>query len=133
MDDKNKKHKLTFKNIVFLSIFGLLIIVLKYYFTRSDGCRENCININSELDVIRCLDACAINSEEFLEPVSYTKIILYSFIFIIFLFVLLRFIINYNSRNINNKIIQFIRWIKQLKDNIFSREKNDDFGYKKFE
>ena len=133
MDDENKKHKLTFKNIVFLSIFGLLIIVLKYYFTRSDACRDNCININSELDVIRCLDACAINSEEFLEPVSYTKIILYSFIFIIFLIVLLRFIINYNSRNINNKIIQFIRWIKQLKDNIFSREKNDDFGYKKFE
>ena len=75
MDDENKKHKLTFKNIVFLSIFGLLIIVLKYYFTRSDACRDNCININSELDVIRCLDACAINSEEFLEPVSYTKII----------------------------------------------------------
>ena len=49
MDDENKKHKLTFKNIVFLSIFGLLIIVLKYYFTRSDACRDNCININSEL------------------------------------------------------------------------------------
>ena len=78
MDDKNKKHKLTFKNIVFLSIFGLLIIVLKYYFTRSDACRDNCININSELDVIRCLDACAINSEEFLEPVSYTKIIYFN-------------------------------------------------------
>ena len=133
MDDENKKHKLTFKNIVFLSIFGLLIIVLKYYFTRSDACRDNCININSELDVIRCLDACAINSEEFLEPVSYTKIILYSFIFIIFLIVLIRFIINFNSRKINNKIIQFIRWIKQIKENIFSREKNDDFRYKKFE
>ena len=133
MDDKNKKHKLTFKNIVFLSIFGLLIIVLKYYFTRSDACRDNCININSELDVIRCLDACAINSEEFLEPVSYTKIILYSFIFIIFVIVLLRFIIIYNSRNIKNNIIEFIRWIKQLKENIFSREKNDDFRYKKFE
>ena len=133
MDDENKKHKLTFKNIVFLSIFGLLIIVLKYYFTRSDACRDNCININSELDVIRCLDACAINSEEFLEPVSYTKIILYSFIFIIFVIVLLRFIIIYNSRNIKNNIIEFIRWIKQLKENIFSREKNDDFRYKKFE
>jgi hypothetical protein len=133
MDDENKKHKLTFKNIVFLSIFGLLIIVLKYYFTRSDACRDNCININSELDVIRCLDACAINSEEFLEPVSYTKIILYSFIFIIFVIVLLRFINIYNSRNIKNNIIEFIRWIKQLKENIFSREKNDDFRYKKFE
>ena len=133
MDDENKKHKLTFKNIVFLSIFGLLIIVLKYYFTRSDACRDNCININSELDVIRCLDACAINSEEFLEPVSYTKIILYSFIFIIFLIVLIRFIINFNSRKINNKIIQFIRWIKQIKENALNREKNDDFRYKKFE
>ena len=133
MDDENKKHKLTFKNIVFLSIFGLLILVLKYYFTRSDACRDNCININSELDVIRCLDACAINSEEFLEPVSYTKIILYSFIFIIFVIVLLRFINIYNSRNIKNNIIEFIRWIKQLKENIFSREKNDDFRYKKFE
>ena len=80
-NNKIKGRKLTFKNILLLSFFGLIMILLKYYYTRGNLCHDTCSSINSELDVIRCLDACAVNGEDFREPLSFKKII--SFIIII--------------------------------------------------
>ena len=94
MENKNDKNKFTLKNITLLMIFGVLIIGFKYYITKGDFCKESCTNINSELDIIKCLDACSINAEDYREPISNTKIIIYVSILIIFFVFLIRFIIS---------------------------------------
>ena len=126
-NNNNKGHKLTYKNIFFLCLFGLLIVIFKYYFTRGDFCHQSCININSELDIIRCLDACAINGEDFREPITFNKI--FSMIVILILLSsLLYLFINYfiirrNGRNVRDKIIQFIQYLKDLKDKLLNKKK----------
>ena len=136
-NNNNKGHKLTYKNIFFLCLFGLLIVLFKYYFTRGDFCHQSCININSELDVIRCLDACAINGEDFREPITFNKI--FSMIVILILLSsLLYLFINYfiirrNGRNVRDKIIQFIQYLKDLKDKLLNKNKYEKLGYKKFD
>ncbi len=136
-NNNNKGHKLTYKNIFFLCLFGLLIVIFKYYFTRGDFCHQSCININSELDIIRCLDACAINGEDFREPITFNKI--FSMIVILILLSsLLYLFINYfiirrNGRNVRDKIIQFIQYLKDLKDKLLNKNKYEKLGYKKFD
>ena len=135
MENEHTKKKLTPKNILLLFLFGLLIIIFKYYLTRGDFCKESCTNINSELDIIKCLDACSINSEDYREPISYTKIIIYASIIIIFWFFLIRFIININRGNIdlNNLANRFIQWLKKLKNKLTNKDKAENYGYKKLE
>ena len=136
-NNNNRGHKLTYKNIFFLCLFGLLIVIFKYYFTRGDFCHQTCININSELDIIRCLDACAINGEDFREPITFNKI--FSMIVILILLSsLLYLFINYfiirrNGRNVRDKIIQFIQYLKDLKDKLLNKNKYEKLGYKKFD
>ena len=135
MENKNDKNKFTLKNITLLMIFGVLIIGFKYYITKGDFCKESCTNINSELDIIKCLDACSINAEDYREPISNTKIIIYVSILIIFFVFLIRFIININRGNINlnNLANRFIQWIKKLKNKLSKKDKSDNDGYKKLE
>ena len=133
MENGNKKKKLTFKNILFLIMLGLLIISFKYFLTRGNFCRDTCSNINSELDIIKCLDACSINAEDYMEPVSGTKLIIYSFIVIIFFVFLYRFINNNDRENSNNIFLRFLNWIKKMKDNLINKEKQEKNGYKKIE
>ena len=89
--------------------------------------------INSELDVIKCLDACSINAEDYREPVSYTKILLYFSIVVVFWIILLRFINNYDMTNLDNILIQFLERMKRLKDKIMKKVKKEKDGYKKME
>ena len=135
MENKNDKNKFTLKNITLLMIFGVLIIGFKYYITKGDFCKDSCTNINSELDIIKCLDACSINAEDYREPISNTKIIIYVSILIIFFVFLIRFIININRGNINlnNLANRFIQWIKKLKNKLSKKDKSDNDGYKKLE
>ena len=140
MENKNKgqSNKLTFTNILLLSLFGLSIIIFKVYFTKKDLCHESCANINSELDVIRCLDACAVNAEDFREPITFTKIISYIIIIVLLSFILHLFINNFIVRNDgNSKIHQLIEkirnFLKEIKNRILKREKYNNFGYKKLD
>ena len=133
MDNGDEKKKLTLKNISLLILFGLLIITFKYYLTRGDFCKESCTNINSELDIIKCLDACSINAEDYREPVSNIKIVLYSSILVIFFIFLFRCINNCARRNTNNTFLRFLQWIKKLKDSLINQEKLEYNRYKKFE
>ena len=135
MENKNDKNKFTLKNITLLMIFGVLIIGFKYYITKGDFCKDSCTNINSELDIIKCLDACSINAEDYREPISNTKIIIYVSILVIFFVFLIRFIININRGNINlnNLANRFIQWIKKLKNKLSKKDKSDNDGYKKLE
>ena len=138
MENKNNKgHKLTYKNIFFLCLFGLLIVIFKYYFTRGNFCHNSCVNINSELDVIRCLDACAINGEDFREPITFNRI--FSLLAVIILLsVLLYLFINYfilrrNQRTGRNKILEFIEYLKDLQDRFINKNKYEKFGYKRLD
>ena len=135
MENKNDKNKFTLKNITLLMIFGVLIIGFKYYITKGDFCKDSCTNINSELDIIKCLDACSINAEDYREPISNTKIIIYVSILVIFFVFLIRFINNINRGNINlnNLANRFIQWIKKLKNKLLKKDKSDNDGYKKLE
>ena len=136
MENENKKgpkKKLTMKNILFLILLGLLIILFKFFLTRPNFCADTCSNINSELDVIKCLDACSINAEDYREPVSFIKIIIYSLIIIIFFAIIWNYINNNERRNINNIFIQFLLWIKKIKNNFLYRNKKIENDYKKFE
>ena len=135
MENKSKKeNKLTFANIFFLTLFGLLIVTFKYYFTKGNLCHETCSNINSELDVIKCLDACAINGEDFREPLSFNKIFMIIIILIVLSFLLHQFINNFIIRdNGRNKILQFIQTLKNLKDKLLNKDKYEKLGYKKFD
>ena len=135
MDNGDKQKKLTLKNISLLILFGLLIITFKYYLTRGDFCKESCTNINSELDIIKCLDACSINAEDYREPISNTKIIIYASIIIIFWIFLIRFINNMNrgTINLNNFANRIIQWIKRLKNKLTKNDKIENYGYRKIE
>ena len=138
MENKdNKGHKLTYKNIFFLCLFGLLIVMLKYYFIKGDFCHDSCVNINSELDVIRCLDACANNGEDFREPITFNKI-LFMLIVILLLSALLYLFISYfilrrSARTGRNKILEFIQYLKDLKDRLLNKNKYEKLGYKKLD
>ena len=135
MENKNDKNKFTLKNITLLMIFGVLIIGFKYYITKGDFCKESCTNINSELDIIKCLDACSINAEDYREPISNTKIIIYVSIIIIFWIFLIRFIINMNrgTINLNNFANRIIQWIKRLNNKLTKNDKIENYGYRKIE
>ena len=135
MENKNDKNKFTLKNITLLMIFGVLIIGFKYYITKGDFCKDSCTNINSELDIIKCLDACSINAEDYREPISNTKIIIYASIIIIFWIFLIRFIINMNRGTINLNIFanRIIQWIKRLKNKLTKNDKIENYGYRKIE
>ena len=135
MENKSKKeNKLTFTNIFFLTLFGLLIVILKYNFTKGNLCHETCSNINSELDVIKCLDACAINGEDFREPLSFNKIFMTIIILIVLSFLLYQFINNFIIRdNGRNKILQLIQVLKNLKDKLLNKDKYENLGYKKLD
>ena len=133
MENGEEKKKLTFKNILFLISLGLIIILFKYFLTRGNFCHDTCQNINSELDLIKCLDACSINAEDYREPVSNIKIVLYSSILVIFFIFLFRCIINCARRNTNNTFLRFLQWIKKLKDSLINQEKLEYNRYKKFE
>ena len=135
MENKTKKtHKLTFTNIFFLTLFGLLIVIFKYYFTKGNLCHETCSNINSELDVIKCLDVCAINGEDFREPLSFNKIFLFIIILIVLSVLLHQFINNFIIRNNGrNKILQLIQALKNLKNKLLNKNKYENLGYKKFD
>ena len=135
MENKSKKeNKLTFTNIFFLTLFGLLIVTFKYYFTKGNLCHETCSNINSELDVIKCLDACAINGEDFREPLSFNKILMIIIILIVLSFLLHQFINNFIiSNNGRNKILQLIQALKNLKNKLLNKNKYENLGYKKFD
>ena len=133
MENGEEKKKLTFKNILFLISLGLLIILFKYFLTRGNFCHDTCQNINSELDLIKCLDACSINAEDYREPVSNIKIVLYSSILVIFFIFLFRCINNCARRNTNNTFLRFLQWIKKLKDSLINQEKLEYNRYKKFE
>ena len=135
MENKSKKeNKLTFTNIFFLTLFGLLIVILKYNFTKGNLCHETCSNINSELDVINCLDACAINGEDFREPLSFNKIFMTIIILIVLSFLLYQFINNFIIRdNGRNKILQLIQVLKNLKDKLLNKDKYENLGYKKLD
>ena len=133
MENGEEKKKLTFKNILFLISLGLIIILFKYFLTRGNFCHDSCQNINSELDLIKCLDACSINAEDYREPVSNIKIVLYSSILVIFFIFLFRCIINCARRNTNNTFLRFLQWIKKLKDSLINQEKLEYNRYKKFE
>ena len=132
MENGDKRRKSSLKYLLFLILFGLLIIIFKYYLIRSDLCHETCSNINSELDIIKCLDSCSINSEDYREPISYFKILLYSSIVLIFFTFIYRFIKKNNGGN-NNIIIQLFQRIKRFKDNLRNHEKKEKNGYKKIE
>ena len=133
MENGNNKKKLTFKNILFLIMLGLLIIIFKYFLIRGNICRDTCANINSELDVIKCLDACSINAEDYIEPISRIKIVIYSSIVLLFFLFLYRYINNYDRGNSNNAFLRFLEWMKRLKDNLINKEKKEKDGYKKIE
>ena len=139
MENRNKApHKLTFTNILCLSLFGISIILFKIYTTKGNLCHDTCSNINSELDVIRCLDACAVNGEDFREPLTFKKILSCIIIVVLLSFILYQFINNFIiRRNGSSKIIEFIEKIKQLlkefKDKIFNKGKYENFGYKKID
>ena len=135
MENNNiKGRKLTFKNILFLSFIGLIIILLKYYYTRGNFCHDTCSSINSELDLIRCLDACAVNGEDFREPISFKKVISFIIIIILLSFLLYQFINNFIiRRDRSNKILQFIQRIKEFKDRLINANKYEKYGYKKLD
>ena len=133
MENGEEKKKLTFKNILFLISLGLIIILFKYFLTRGNFCHDTCQNINSELDLIKCLDACSINAEDYREPVSNIKIVLYSSILVIFFIFLFRCINNCARRNTNNTFLRFLQWMKKLKDSLINQEKLEYNRYKKFE
>ena len=133
MENGEEKKKLTFKNILFLISLGLIIILFKYFLTRGNFCHDSCQNINSELDLIKCLDACSINAEDYREPVSNIKIVLYSSILVIFFIFLFRCINNSARRYTNNTFLRFLQWIKKLKDSLINQEKLEFNRYKKLE
>ena len=43
------------------------------------------------------------------------------------------FIIRRNGRNVRDKIIQFIQYLKDLKDKLLNKNKYEKLGYKKFD
>ena len=135
MENRNiKGRKLTFKNILFLSIFGLILVLLKYNFTKGNLYHETCSNINSELDLIRCLDACAINGEDFREPVTFKKVISYIIIIVLLAFLLYQFLHNFIiRRDRSNIFLQFIQRIKEFKDRLINQYKYEKYGYKKLD
>ena len=133
MENGEEKKKLIFKNILFLISLGLIIILFKYFLTRGNFCHDSCQNINSELDLIKCLDACSINAEDYREPVSNIKIVLYSSILVIFFIFLFRFINKSARRYTNNTFLRFLQWIKKLKDSLINQEKLEFNRYKKLE
>ncbi len=133
MENGEQKKKLTFKHILFLTSLGLLIVIFKYFLIRSNTCHDTCQNINSELDVIKCLDACSINAEDYREPVSFIKIVLYSSVIIIFFIFIFRNINSSERRNSNNAFLRFLQWMKKLKDSLVNREKQDKNKYRKIE
>ena len=135
MENRNiEGRKLTFKNILFLSIFGLILVLLKYNFTKGNLCHETCSNINSELDLIRCLDACAINGEDFREPVAFKKVISYIIIIVLLAFLLYQFLHNFIiRRDRSNIFLQFIQRIKEFKDSLINQYKYEKYGYKKLD
>ena len=126
MENGGKKKKLSLKHIFYMILLGLLILIFKYYLIRVDPCSDSCSNINSEIDLIKCLDACSINAEDYREPISNTKIMLYSMIVILFFFFLYNFINNDDIGN-NNLILHFLNWVKKIKDkvrNTINKRKN---------
>ena len=128
------QKKLTIKNLLFLSILGLMILIFKFYFIKGDFCHDTCSNINSELDIIRCLDACAINGEDFREPISFKKIIIYTLIILTLSFFIYQFLNNFIiKREGKNKILNLIKKIKQFKDALINGNKYEKDGYRKLE
>ena len=134
-NDNHHRRKLTFGNILFLCLLGLLIILFKFYFIRGGNlCHETCSYINSELDVIRCLDACAINADDYREPITFTKIISIIIIIVILSFILYQFINNFIIRgNGNNIILEFIKKIKNLRNRLLNKYRYEKLGYKKLD
>ena len=126
--------KLSFKNLLVLFILGAIIISIKIYFMKEDRCHNICTNINSELDVIRCLDACALNGNDFIEPITYKKIITIFLLVIVLSYLLYKFIIHFIiKKDWAQKILQLLEKMKLMKDRLFNGKIQDDFSYKKFD
>ena len=122
MENRNINGKESLKNFLFLLLLGTLIVTFKYYIIRRDSNNDACSNINSELDMIKCLDAYAINSDDFREPLSYTKILLYSSIVIIFFIIICRFI-NNNVRRNNYNVNIILQRIHKFIFNLINKGK----------
>ena len=135
MENKTKKdQKLTFTNIFFLSVFGLFILIFKYNMTKVDICHQTCSNINSELDIIRCLDVCAANGEEFREPLSFNRVIFMLILVILLGYLFYQFINNFViRRDGREKLLKLIRKIKDFKDRLLYKHIYEKYGYKKLD
>ena len=57
------------KNIkaIYFFLFAIIFFNLKFFLTKKNLCEKNCQVINNEIDLINCLDSCAINSNEIIE------------------------------------------------------------------
>jgi hypothetical protein len=55
-----------FKAIYFF-LFAIIFFNLKFFLMKKNLCEKNCQIINNEIDLINCLDSCAINSNEIIE------------------------------------------------------------------
>jgi len=55
-----------FKAILFF-LCAIVFFNLKFFLLKKNICEKNCQFINNELDLIKCLDSCAINSNEIIE------------------------------------------------------------------
>ena len=133
-NNNNNTHKLSFVNILFLTFLGVMILLFKFYKTKGNFCHDSCSSINSELDIIRCLDACAINGEDFREPITPQKILSIFLIVVLLSFLLYLFINNFIlRRNGTNRILAFFQWLKELKRKLFYKNVYDKFDYKKFD
>ena len=133
----NENKKLTPAKILFFSLLGLALIWLKFYFTRSDFCHDSCVSIKSELDVMKCLDACAVNGNDFKAPITFKKVFGYLILVVSLALILIKILdtifINKNGNKYSQKIIQMLERLKEMKDSFFSKGKDNDYSYKKFD
>ena len=133
----NENKKLTPTKILFISLLGMSLIWLKFYLTKSDFCHDSCVSINSELDVMKCLDACAVNGNDFKTPITFKKIFGYLILVVTLTLVLIKILdtifINKNGNKYSKKIVELLQRLKEMKDNFLSKGKDNDFNYKKFD
>ena len=55
-----------YKAIIFF-LFAIMLINLKFFLFKPNVCKKNCQYISNEIDLINCLDSCAVNSNEFID------------------------------------------------------------------
>ena len=98
--------------VIFIIGFCFTIILFKQYMLIPDPCKSSCKRINSEIDLINCLDACSANYLDLIpnKGISFQKLLFTLSITLILTFILIRFINNMIIHE-DNKFFQKIQYL----------------------